>query len=120
MTEGITYLQSVTVDATAGTRYSMLRSSPFHHNQLFLTVIQICSVQSNELFYLCKFFQSFVPIAFIAYDPGLGLIFQLYFSGICGMAWRLYLHKEPQEEALVGDFVSLLSVLFSSLWSEIG
>lgn len=60
-------------------------------------------------------------------DPGLKLSFQVYFSGIYGMCWRL-LEQRAAKRGLCGRFCGFISVflnfvwypfLFTVLWSKV-
>lgn len=121
MTEGISHIQSIALEATPAAWYSKLHFSPFHHirklwySQQSFTSGCNSNVPNDKIMSFSAYL-SFSNIlclfVLLHYDLGLGLIFPVFFSGIYGMCWRFYLHKE----AFVGDFVGLLSILLHLHW----
>lgn len=121
MTEGISYIQSIALEAISAAWYSKLHFSPFHHiRELWHSQQSFTSgCNSNVPHHTIMSFSAylsfsniFMPICFIALWSWVGTNFPSFFSGIHGMCWIFYLHKE----AFVGDFVGLLSVLLHLHW----
>ena len=121
MTAGTSYVQSIAIKATTAVwfyiHFPSITSASINipYNHLILSVIKLSNDEIMSLSIYVSFSNVLSLFLLLHCDPGLKLSFQVYFSGIYGMCWRL-LEQRAAKRGLCGRFCGFISVFLNFVW----